>query len=56
VTHWRSGNLALFRGPQAIHNANAEVRGAAEGTGVEVRSAEEDAGVEVRSTTDGAVA
>ena len=41
MANWRTVNLVLFGGPQAIHSAGAEVRSAAEGAGVEVRSAAE---------------
>ena len=44
-----------MRGPQAIHNASAEVRSSEKGAGAKVRSATEGAGAEVRSAIEGAV-
>jgi len=38
MAHWRTGNLALFGGPQVIHNIGAEVCSTVEGTGAEDHS------------------
>jgi len=55
VAHWRTDNLALFKGFQVIHSARAEVRSAVEGAGAKAHNAVEDAGAEVCSAAEGTV-
>ena len=55
MAHWRTINLALIKGPQAIHSVSAEVRSPAKVAGAEVRSRTKGAGAEVRSGIEGTV-